>query len=156
MLHFQQRKTEHAVLFWICICMFKIFWDVIKTIITLFKLFICVCSLLWLLYYHHNWAVPGETQHYRLCVMYRSRSACAGDRGIELWFLKQKIHRRRNVFVRVSLRARLRLIRVDTFRSQQFWFSGGTAPLYFRKHSSGDYVISKNKYTDTHKSLSYQ
>ena len=37
------------------------------------------------------------------------------------------------MFVRFSLRGMLILIRVDTFRSQQFWFSGGTAPLYFRK-----------------------
>ena len=44
-------------------------------------------------------------------------------RGIKLRFLKGKIDIRRNVSVLVSLRGMLSLIWVDTFRSQQFWFS---------------------------------
>ena len=38
------------------------------------------------------------------------------DRGIELWFMKQKIYRRRSLYVRVSLRGILRLIRFDALR----------------------------------------
>ena len=53
------------------------------------------------------------------------------DRGKELGFLKQKIHRRRKVSVRVSRCGILRLIRVDTLRSvYNLGFSRGKAQLY--------------------------
>ena len=65
------------------------------------------------LYCSHTttWAVPRENQHYWLCVMYRSRSACAVDtfrlRRIKVksnYSWNKKIHSRRTVSALVRQR----------------------------------------------------
>ena len=85
-----------------------------------------------------------KNQHNGLYVMYRpeqpAQSAQANpgrhipsevDKGIEWWFLKQKIHRRQKVSVRVSLCGMVRLVLVDTLRrDKQCWFSRRAAHIY--------------------------
>ena len=95
------------------------------------------------------WAVPRENQQYYICVMYRPdhrHIPSQRDRCIEKWFLKQKIHRRRNVYIRLSLCIMLRLIRFDTLRRvHDVGFSRVTAHLPLLLKGLFHYVWSENK-----------